>query len=204
MMSAAAAADDSAGDPFVAFKAGRYEEALASFEADAERRPSRADVLANVGATLVRLGRNDEAKGVLEHALELGPAGRVEATIRYDLGNAQLALGRIDEAIESYRASLVLEPDDLQAKMNLEIALRRQRPSPPPPGSGGPTDDSDGAAPAPVASGGSPAPAAPNMGPRKISREEAEQLLDALGRRERLEFPRGSRRPTADPSAPDW
>jgi hypothetical protein len=37
-----------------------------------------------------------------------------------------------------------------------------------------------------------------------MTREEAERLLDALGRRERVELPRGARRPAADPTAPDW
>jgi hypothetical protein len=37
-----------------------------------------------------------------------------------------------------------------------------------------------------------------------MTREEAERLLDALGRRERLEFPRGARRAPSDPSVPDW
>src|SRR5262249_46962028 len=94
------------GDGLAAFKAGRYDAALDAFRRDAEARPGAADAAANVGAALSRLGRDDEAEHELARALELGPTPRVEAAIRYDLANAQLALGRVDEAIENYEASL--------------------------------------------------------------------------------------------------
>lgn len=203
VLAASVRADDASADGLTSFKAGRYDEALEAFQVVARREPDRADAAANVGATLGRLGRNDESVTALEHALELGPDPRVEAAIRYDLGNAHLALGRIDDAIGDFRASLALNPNDEQAKVNLEIALRRRKSAPPASG-GGSAADSDAAAPAPVAAGGQDAPAVPNEGPRKMSTEEAERLLDALGRRERLEFPRGSKRPVADPSVPDW
>ena len=116
------------------FKEGRYEEALAAFRLEAERRPASADAVANVGAALSRLGRFEEATVELERALELGARPRLEAGIRYDLGSAYLELGRIEEAISMLEASLRLAPDDVEAKINLEIALRRRQT--PPPGAG--------------------------------------------------------------------
>jgi len=194
---AGARADSSAGDGLAAFKAGRYEEALEAFRAEAAAHPESAEAAANVGATLARLGRNDEAARELERALTLGPAPRVEAAIRFDLGNAELALDRVEAAIESYKASLRLVPGDREAKANLEIALRRRRePPPPPPGDGG------GGASGPASSQPQPPAAAP--GAPRMTREEAERLLDALGKRERLELPHGARRPATDPSVPDW
>lgn len=201
--SCVAALADGTGDGLAAFKAGRYQEALDVFRREAEARLDSPDALANVGAALSRLGRHEEAVAELERALTLGPSPRVEAAIRYDLATAQLGLDRVEAAIDNLESSLRLVPDDVQAKTNLEIALRRRRDPPPPPpptgaGSGGTTGPS---APPPPSS----AATSSDQGPApRMTREEAERLLDALGRRERLEYPRTGRRPVADPSAPDW
>ncbi len=200
-LSATGALADGSGDGLAAFKAGRYTEALDAFRDEAEARPESPDALANVGAALSRLGRHEEAVAELERALTLGPSPRIEAAIRYDLATAQLGLDRVEAAIDNLTSSLRLAPDDVQAKTNLEIALRRRRDPPPPPpptgsGSGGTTGPS---APPSTAETSSDPGSAPRM-----TREEADRLLDALGRRERLEYPRTGRRPVADPSAPDW
>ncbi len=81
------------------------------------------------------------------------------------------------------------------------VEAPKPKPAPPPPpptgsGSGGTTGPS---APPSTAETSSDPGSAPRM-----TREEADRLLDALGRRERLEYPRTGRRPVADPSAPDW
>jgi tetratricopeptide (TPR) repeat protein len=197
-----AAVEAGVEDGLSAYKAGRYREALTAFREEAERRPASADAAANVAATLERLGRHDEAVRECERALALGPSPRVEAAVRYNLGTALLALDRVDEAIEQLKASLRLEPLDREAKINLEIALRRRKEQPP-----GASDSSGGAptpdrAPPTQSSTGAsgPIPSVPRM-----TREEAERLLDAIERRERLEMPRsqGSSDPS-DPSRPDW
>jgi tetratricopeptide (TPR) repeat protein len=183
------------GDGLAAFKAGRYEEAAEAFRRDGQA--------ANAGAALERLGRYEEAVAEFGRALEAGPSPREEAGIRYGMGTALLGLGRVEEAVDELRASLRLDPGDLQAKINLEIALRRLPPPPPEP-SPSPAPPRDEEAPAGGA-GGAPPPSAPPGAPQPLTREQAEQLLDALGRRERIEFPRSRRRPTpSDPDAPDW
>jgi tetratricopeptide (TPR) repeat protein len=187
------------------FKEGRYEEALAAFRLEAERRPASADAIANVGAALSRLGRFEEATVELERALELGARPRLEAGGRYDLGRAYHELGRIEEAISMLEASLRLAPDDVEAKINLEFALRRRQR--PPPGGGA---SSEGAAPpapnAPKNDGGGgsvDAEGAPPAGVPDLTREEAERILEAIERRERLALPRRNAAPP-DPSKPDW
>lgn len=194
---AAGARADGDGDGYGAFKAGRYHEALEAFRQAAEARPRSAEAAANVGATLSRLGRNEQAVKQLEHALELSPEPRVEAAIRYDLGTAQLAMGTYDEAIENLESALRLDPSNREAKINLEIALRRR--PPPPPGSGD-SGQGDGPPPPPAP----PQPSGASAANGRMTRDQAERLLDAIERRERLEFPRGGRRPAADPSVPDW
>ena len=197
-----AAVEAGVEDGLDAYKAGRYSDALSAFREEAERRPASADPAANVAAALERLGRHDEAARECERALALGPSPRVEAAVRYNLGTSLLALDRVDDAIEQLTASLRLEPLDREAKINLEIALRRRQEQPPGSGDGsGGAPSPEPSPPMPGSSGASgPVPAVPRM-----TREEAERLLDAIERRERLEMPRSAgRSDPVDPSVPDW
>ncbi len=188
------------GDGFSSYKAGRYGEALEAFRAAAADDPGSAVAAANVGAALARLSRHEEAARVFVAALELDPDPRVEAAIRFDLGNEQMAMGQFQDAVASYTESLRLNPGDVQAKMNLEIALRRMPRTPPPQGGG---DESSGGGGAP-GGGGSSQATPEERGRAAFDKAEAERLLDAIGRRERLEFPRRARTAPTDPGVPDW
>jgi tetratricopeptide (TPR) repeat protein len=195
-------ADGSGADGVGAFREGRYEAALAAFERDAADRPGSPEAVANVGAALSRLGRHEEAEKALETALALGPSPRVEAAIRFDLGNSQLKMGKVDEAIASYVASLRLSPGDTEAKMNLEIALRMRKKQPPPPP--GPNDSGGGQQGAPPPPGGGSSQASQPPSSPRLTREEAERLLDAIEQRERLGLPKPRKRPAGEISGPDW
>ena len=105
-----------------------YGEGLAL--ADALRRPSlgRAHLLNNLGLLLRAQGRDREALDALERSAavkaELGLAREVAAT-RMNIGNAHLAAGRNDAAVESYddaMLQLATEPD-----ARLELLVRYNR-----------------------------------------------------------------------------
>jgi tetratricopeptide (TPR) repeat protein len=118
-------------------EAGAAPEAAAAFDTALRLRP--ADPLASYNAGTGRLaaGRAD-ALAPLEAA-----ARAADATLApdawYNLGNARLAAGDPRGAVEAYAETLRRASDRLEAKKNLELALRaleqqRQRPQPPPPG----------------------------------------------------------------------
>ena len=54
-------------------------------------------------------------------------ADLVKSDVHYNIGNVQFQDGKIDRAIESYKSCLRLNPDDLDAKHNLEVALKQKR-----------------------------------------------------------------------------
>ena len=54
-------------------------------------------------------------------------ADLVKSDVHYNIGNVQFQDGKIDRAIESYKSCLRLTPDDLDAKHNLEVALKQKR-----------------------------------------------------------------------------
>jgi Ca-activated chloride channel family protein len=88
----------------------------------------------DVGNTDYRLGKFERAEEQF-HAAEGGPPALQERA-EYNLGNAYLwqARGEYDHAtkkmalkaaVESYESALVLDPRDVDAKWNLEVALKR-------------------------------------------------------------------------------
>ncbi len=70
-----------------------------------------------------QLGRADLAVNYLEQALRITGGN---AFYHNNFGQALLALGRLDEAIESFRRALTVEPKLAEAYGNLAIAFRHQ------------------------------------------------------------------------------
>ena len=85
------------------YKAGRFAQARLQFEASLALVPGRASTLTNLGATLLRLGRLDEALAILDEAIRAEP-GNPEArghrtTVLAELGRHEEALVSVDEVL---------------------------------------------------------------------------------------------------------
>lgn len=118
------------------FEAGDFEAALEAYETLLAQRPDLPELSFNAGNTLHRLERFDRAVAETQRALpptttELG------AATYYTLGNHLFALGSFEQAFDSFRNALLLDPDDADAKHNLELTLlllqQAQQPDQPPP-----------------------------------------------------------------------
>lgn len=78
--------------------------------------PGHVDALANLGLSLQKLQRHEEAVVHLRQAIALRPR---HANSHLNLGLTYQSLGRSQEAKASYEAALALEPGHLQAHFNL-------------------------------------------------------------------------------------
>jgi Ca-activated chloride channel homolog len=115
------------------YRAGRYAEAVEAYQAALRSGRESPELHYNLGTSLLRLGRAEEAEHHLRTAL-----GTVEPALRqrasYNLGNRFLEAGRanpdgvplLEAAAEAYRDALRLDPSDIDAKWNLELALRER------------------------------------------------------------------------------
>jgi predicted TPR repeat methyltransferase len=90
------------------FKAGRFADAAAAFEASLTFVPDRVSTLANLGAARVEAGRHASALEALERAIAAEPD---DLDSRSYLGVALAALGRYDEALAAQDAVLAQAPD---------------------------------------------------------------------------------------------
>ncbi len=104
--------------------AGKYKEALKSYDAAAKELPDEAGVQYNRGVALHRLGKFDKAREALSKAVA-GQDRSLKARSYYNLGNTLFELKKYKEATDSFKRSLGLRPGHLPSKWNLELSLRR-------------------------------------------------------------------------------
>ena len=99
-----------------------YDSALLDYLNAQAGLPERAEPGYNAGNTLYHQGDFQGAQQRLIAALQ-GAGGELAQRINYNLGNLFFVTRQYEQAIESYKQALRLNPDDLDAKHNLELAL---------------------------------------------------------------------------------
>ncbi len=119
------------------YRAGRYAEAVQAYEAALRDGNNTSELRYNLGTALLRLGRYEDAEQHLRAALDAVDPSLRERTY-YNLGNRFLEAARasadaggqgplLETAIEAYKRALRLDPEDEDAKWNLELSLREQQ-----------------------------------------------------------------------------
>src|SRR5437762_7640341 len=106
-----------------AFAKGDFEAARAHYEQLLTERPNDTEVLNNMGQTLARQGRIDEAIAKLSRAAELSPD---KWQYRFNLAHAFGQAERWDRAIAEYRVATGLFPEDYATPFNLALALHKK------------------------------------------------------------------------------
>ena len=107
-------------DPFEAYQDGVYDQALQGFLDDQIEYPEDPIAALNVGSAHYEMRNYSEADRAFGTA-----ALSADATVRnkalYSLGNSVYRQGRLQEAVELYKQALELDPEDVDAKFNLEF-----------------------------------------------------------------------------------
>lgn len=121
-----------------------YAEALESYRKAQVIRPELPQLNFNAGTALHQRAEYGRARRELGRSLSAqDPA--LAARGYYNLGNTFYRMERLEEAIEEYKQALRLDPEDQDAKYNLEYALRQlKRRSAPGPGQASPQEGEPG------------------------------------------------------------
>ncbi|MGE0228396.1 MAG: VWA domain-containing protein [Dehalococcoidia bacterium] len=158
-----------------AYEAGRYEDALAAYQAAKELAPDNPIIDYNIGNTLNRLQRYEEASTASRDAARLADRlGETSNAARalYAAGNHAFALNALGDARDAYIEVLLRDPDDADARHNLEFVLNilappgqdpsapgaAATPTPGPPGGNDPSATATPGASGPGQPGASPTP----------------------------------------------
>lgn len=116
-------------DPWDAYHAGYYDRALEGFTDLGVERPEDPEVQLNLGSAHYQMRNYPEADRAFSSAtLSSDPAVRAQAF--YGLGSGAYRQGRLDEAVELFKEVLEIDPDDEDAKYNLEFVrdeIRRRQ-----------------------------------------------------------------------------
>jgi Ca-activated chloride channel family protein len=177
------------------YDSGDYDDALAAYREAQQRDPSRAELYHNAGNALNLKDEYTSAIDETKRALA-SDSDDLLAVAEYALGNHYVGAEQLEEAIEAYKRALLIDPDDTDAKHNLEVILARLQSSPTPvpptvtppemtPGAGegeGSGSGEDGS-PTPGADDASPSPGEPGSGTpaasdRDSTPEELERSLE--------------------------
>lgn len=101
---------------------GRIEESIAEFERTLKLNPSHANAHAQLGHSLIFLGRAGEAEKHILKAIRIGPKDPTISSWYFMAGQADIYLGRYDEAIKWFEKSVELYPKSARAQIHLAAA----------------------------------------------------------------------------------
>jgi len=108
------------------YSRGKYDEALSRYQMAEVLEPDATAIHFNLGNALFRLGRYQEAAHELELVMiDKKPERRANAL--YNTGNVAFKAGQLDPAIKAYAGALAINPNDKQAKQNLEFCLKKKQ-----------------------------------------------------------------------------
>ncbi len=106
-----------------AFDAKKYDEAAEQFRLAETERPGAAEVAYNLGNTLFEKQDYDGAIQAFQRVID-GLDPKLHQQGYYNLGNAQYRKESWPDAIKSYEEAIKRDPNDVDAKFNLELARK--------------------------------------------------------------------------------
>jgi tetratricopeptide (TPR) repeat protein len=110
-----------------AFNAENYDEALEKYSTAKQENPDLAEPYYNSGNTLYRQGNLPSAEDQTKQAARTAERTENQELAQhsyYNLGNNYFQAQKFEDAIEAYKEALRLNPGDVDAKYNLELALK--------------------------------------------------------------------------------
>jgi Ca-activated chloride channel homolog len=110
-----------------AFERGNYAEAVQLYRQALEQEPDNARLHFNLGNALYHLGHADEAKESYERFRQLAGSPAEQSFADYNTGRMMVDQDDFDQAVNYFREALRNNPNDLDAKHNYELALRQQQ-----------------------------------------------------------------------------
>ena len=107
-----------------AFAQGDFQAAIDAYGQAIEESPDVPELSYNAGNAHYRQEEYDDAQRELQQAL-LGSEGDLTENGYFNLGNSLFSTQQLESSIDAYKEVLRLNPDDLDAKYNLELALQQ-------------------------------------------------------------------------------
>ncbi|MFH1782858.1 MAG: tetratricopeptide repeat protein [Candidatus Omnitrophota bacterium] len=102
------------------YKEENMDEALSEWRDAQIDHPENNELQYNIGNALHKIDRHEDA--YKEYEKTLGSKNdELKAKTYYNIGNTNFRMGKLEEAIASYEESLSIDPEDEDAKYNIEL-----------------------------------------------------------------------------------
>jgi tetratricopeptide (TPR) repeat protein len=108
------------------FAQGKYQDAEKAYLEAQASMPGRPELSYNLGNTLIKQQKFDQALQALRQAVSKGDKG-LQVNGWYNVGNALFDMGNFQDSAQAYIQALRLDPADRDAKHNLELTLKRMQ-----------------------------------------------------------------------------
>lgn len=110
-----------------AYNNGDYERAAELYRQAIEQNPDDPRLHFNLGNSLYQMGRTDEARESFERYKRLAENNQERSMADYNVGRMLIDNEQYEEASEYFKEALKNNPADADARHNYELALRRQQ-----------------------------------------------------------------------------
>jgi tetratricopeptide (TPR) repeat protein len=108
------------------YTAENYDDAMENYASAQQEDPDLAAPYYNAGNARYRQNNQEQALAQLEQSLRTAD-NELAPRAYHNLGNTYFQMEDWTSAIDAYRQALLLDPDDLETKLNLELALKKQQ-----------------------------------------------------------------------------
>ncbi len=106
------------------YKEGKIDEALSKYRDAQIENPDSTQLHYNIGNALHQKKNYEEALNEFDKAIDSKEV-KLQANSYYNLGNTHYRMGKLLEAIEDYKKCLEINPDDEDAKYNIEFIKKK-------------------------------------------------------------------------------
>ncbi|MGH1363077.1 MAG: tetratricopeptide repeat protein [Calditrichia bacterium] len=120
MLSSALADREAVERGLAAYKSQNWAQAQANFQEALKTDPENPQIHYNLGATFFKQDNYEQSLESLKKALVTDDIELQQHTY-YNIGNVQAKMEKYKESIDAYKKALELNPDDVDAKYNLEL-----------------------------------------------------------------------------------
>ena len=110
-----------------AYNKQQYNDAVTTYKKAIEKNPSNEIAQYNLGNALYKADKNKEAEQAFNNAINNSQTSDNKATAWYNKAMALQNDKRLPESIDAFKQALRLNPDDEDARQNLQLALQQQK-----------------------------------------------------------------------------